>query len=75
MCKGKKMIILTQFKNLLFDYFQRLNMTCPAYIKGAQHNNGGLAVDLNWQTTVSGLYAAGEAAGTFGIARPGGRTC
>ena len=38
----------------------------------AQHNNGGLAVDLNWQTTVSGLYAAGEAAGTFGIARPGG---
>jgi succinate dehydrogenase/fumarate reductase flavoprotein subunit len=38
----------------------------------AQHNNGGLAVDLNWQTTVPGLYAAGEAAGTFGIARPGG---
>ena len=38
----------------------------------AQHCNGGLAVDLNWQTTVSGLYAAGEAAGTFGIARPGG---
>lgn len=38
----------------------------------AQHNNGGLAVDLNWQTTVSGLYAAGEAAGTFGVSRPGG---
>ena len=38
----------------------------------AQHNNGGLAVDLDWQTTVKGLYAAGEVAGTFGIARPGG---
>ena len=38
----------------------------------AQHNNGGLAVDLHWQTTVSGLYAAGEAAGTFGVTRPGG---
>ena len=38
----------------------------------AQHNNGGLAVDLFWQSSVEGLYAAGEAAGTFGIARPGG---
>lgn len=38
----------------------------------AQHNNGGLAIDLDWQTTVKGLYAAGEVAGTFGIARPGG---
>ncbi len=38
----------------------------------AQHNNGGLAVDSDWQTSISGLYCAGEAAGTFGIARPGG---
>ena len=38
----------------------------------AQHSNGGLAVDLNWQSTIKGLYVAGEAAGTFGIARPGG---
>ncbi len=38
----------------------------------AQHNNGGLAVDMNWQTSLSGLYAAGEAAGTFGTYRPGG---
>lgn len=38
----------------------------------AQHNNGGIAVDLNWESTVKGLYAAGEAAGTFGITRPGG---
>lgn len=38
----------------------------------AQHHNGGIAVDRDWQTSVAGLYVAGEAAGTFGIARPGG---
>lgn len=38
----------------------------------AQHHNGGLAVDADWQTTIDGLYAAGEAAGTFGASRPGG---
>ena len=37
-----------------------------------QHNNGGLAVDAAWQTTISGLYAAGEAAATHGVYRPGG---
>lgn len=38
----------------------------------AQHHNGGLAVDANWQTTIEGLYAVGEVAGTFGVHRPGG---
>ncbi|MGN0777826.1 MAG: FAD-binding protein [Aristaeellaceae bacterium] len=38
----------------------------------AQHHNGGLAVDAHWQTSVPGLYACGEAAGTFGRYRPGG---
>lgn len=38
----------------------------------AQHNNGGIAVDINWQSSISGLYAAGEVAGTFGVYRPGG---
>ena len=38
----------------------------------AQHNNGGLAVDAHWQSTLPGLYVAGEAAGTFGVTRPGG---
>lgn len=38
----------------------------------AQHHNGGLAVDAHWQTTITGLYAVGEAAGTFGLRRPGG---
>lgn len=38
----------------------------------AQHCNGGVAVDANWQSTVPGLYAIGEAAGNFGVYRPGG---
>ena len=38
----------------------------------AQHNNGGIAVDKWWQTSVRGLFAAGECAGTHGISRPGG---
>ena len=38
----------------------------------AQHCNGGVAVDAWWQTCVEGLFAAGECAGTHGIARPGG---
>ena len=38
----------------------------------AQHNNGGIAVDMWWQTAVKGLFACGEVAGTHGITRPGG---
>lgn len=38
----------------------------------AQHNNGGVSVDLWWQTNVPGLFVIGEAAGTHGIKRPGG---
>lgn len=38
----------------------------------AQHNNGGIGVDMWWQTSVNGLFAAGECAGTHGITRPGG---
>ena len=38
----------------------------------AQHSNGGLSIDLWWQTNVPGLFAAGEAAGSHGVYRPGG---
>lgn len=38
----------------------------------AQHNNGGIAVDAWWQTSVKGLFAVGECAGTHGVSRPGG---
>ena len=38
----------------------------------AQHCNGGVAVNADWESRVRGLYAVGEAAGTHGITRPGG---
>ncbi len=38
----------------------------------AQHCNGGLAIDVDCQTNIRGLFAIGEAAATFGIYRPGG---
>ena len=38
----------------------------------AQHNNGGVAVDKWWQTSIEGLFAVGECAGTHGVTRPGG---
>ncbi len=38
----------------------------------AQHNNGGISVDADWQSDVKGLFAIGECAGTHGVTRPGG---
>lgn len=39
----------------------------------AQHNNGGFEVDTNYESvSVKGLYVVGEAAGVFGVHRPGG---
>lgn len=38
----------------------------------AQHNNGGLAVDGWWRTSLQGLFAVGEVSGTHGVSRPGG---
>ena len=38
----------------------------------AQHHNGGAEVDENYQTCVRGLYVVGEAAGIYGLKRPGG---
>lgn len=38
----------------------------------AQHNNGGIDTDRNYKTCIDGLYVIGEAAGSFGLTRPGG---
>ncbi len=38
----------------------------------AQHCNGGVAVNSDWETNIHGLFVIGEAAGTHGITRPGG---
>ena len=37
-----------------------------------QHMNGGIAVDAWGRSSVPGIYAVGEAAGTHGVTRPGG---
>ena len=38
----------------------------------AQHNNGGVYTDSNFESDIKGLYVIGEASGTFGLSRPGG---
>ncbi|MBM3334670.1 FAD-binding protein [Candidatus Sumerlaeota bacterium] len=38
----------------------------------AQHNNGGFAVNIWWESNVQGLFVIGELAGTHGVKRPGG---
>ena len=38
----------------------------------AQHNNGGLDVDLWWQSNLKGFFPCGEVAGSHGVFRPGG---
>ncbi len=38
----------------------------------AQHNNGGLSGDRNWESNLRGLYPVGEVNGSHGIYRPGG---
>ena len=38
----------------------------------AQHNNGGLAGNIWWESNVKHLFPVGEANGTFGVYRPGG---
>ncbi len=38
----------------------------------AQHNNGGLAGNLWWESGLKGFFPVGEVSGTLGVYRPGG---
>jgi len=38
----------------------------------AQHNNGGFKIDINYESSIERLFVIGEAAGVFGVYRPGG---
>ncbi|MCL2099207.1 MAG: FAD-binding protein [Oscillospiraceae bacterium] len=38
----------------------------------AQHNNGGLAGDMWWESNIKGFFPVGEVNGTHGVYRPGG---
>nr|WP_145540551.1 FAD-binding protein [Yersinia alsatica] len=57
----------------LYKYHgQDISRSPLAFNVNHQHMNGGLAVDTWGQTSLSGCYAIGEAAGTHGVTRPGG---
>lgn len=75
-CFGTPIQRLAHMNQPAIDFFRDKGLdlyTQPLEIAlCAQHNNGGLAVDCWWQTHVQGLFAAGEAAGTHGVYRPGG---
>jgi len=75
-CFGKPIDRLLQMNEPAVDFYmdhgidlrtQRLEIALCV-----QHNNGGIAVNSNWKTSVEGLYAVGEAAATHGVYRPGG---
>ena len=38
----------------------------------AQHNNGGLSGDVQWESNIGGFYPIGEVNGSHGVYRPGG---
>ena len=38
----------------------------------AQHNNGGLAADIWWESNIRNLFPIGEVNGSHGVYRPGG---
>lgn len=38
----------------------------------SQHNNGGLDINMWWESNIKGFFAVGEVAGSHGIYRPGG---
>ena len=38
----------------------------------AQHNNGGLQSDANWESDLHGFFPVGEVNGSHGVKRPGG---
>lgn len=75
-CFGTPVERLIKMNEPAYEFYKGRGVnlkTTPLEISlSAQHNNGGLSVDLWWRTGVEGLFAAGEAAGTHGVKRPGG---
>ncbi len=75
-CFGKPIDRLLQMNEPAVDFYMDHGVdlrTEPLEIAlCVQHNNGGIAVNCNWQASVDGLFAVGEAAATHGVYRPGG---
>lgn len=75
-CSGRPIDRLLQMNRPAVDFYRSRGVDLtkePLEIAlCVQHNNGGLKVNSWWETTLPGLFAAGEAAGTHGVTRPGG---
>lgn len=75
-CSGRPIDRLLQMNRPAVDFYRSRGVDLtkePLEIAlCVQHNNGGLKVNGWWETTLPGLFAAGEAAGTHGVTRPGG---
>lgn len=67
---------LRQMNPLSIELYRRYKIDIAAepleFAVNHQHMNGGIAVDVWGQSSLSGCYAVGEAAGTHGATRPGG---
>jgi succinate dehydrogenase / fumarate reductase flavoprotein subunit len=67
---------LSQMNPLSIELYRRykkdITTTPLEFAVNNQHMNGGLAVNVWGETNLHGCYAAGEAAGTHGVTRPGG---
>ncbi|MDR1439558.1 MAG: FAD-binding protein [Clostridiales bacterium] len=75
-CFGSPLDRLLRLNSPAVDFFRDKGVDLAAepleIALCAQHNNGGLAVDCHWQTSVEGIFAVGEAAASHGVYRPGG---
>ncbi len=67
---------LRQMNPLAIELYRRYKVDIAAepleFAVNNQHMNGGIAVDTWGQSSLAGVYAVGEAAGTHGATRPGG---
>ncbi|MCB1332848.1 MAG: FAD-binding protein [Roseivivax sp.] len=67
---------LRRMNPLAIELYRRYKVDIAAepleFAVSNQHMNGGIAVDGWGRSSLAGVYAAGEAAGTHGVTRPGG---
>lgn len=75
-CFGTPLERLLHMNSPAVDFFREKGVDLAAepleIALCAQHNNGGLDIDCWWQTNIEGIFAAGEAAASHGVYRPGG---
>jgi succinate dehydrogenase / fumarate reductase flavoprotein subunit len=67
---------LIKLNSLAYDFYHEKGIDLAKQMLEiglcAQHNNGGLAIDCWWQSSVEGIFPVGECAASHGVYRPGG---